>query len=118
LKQRDGGFTRVVFENIRRRAAAAAASSPWPTPSITATKTRWSNRLTKCKSPETLWPDIGRVATLNPAMFVQSGELLPIYFQPFSHGYLCSVANFGFDLKFRPSAILRPAADAESLAVE
>src|SRR6478736_155968 len=80
--------------------AAAVASSPCPTPSTVAKSTPWLIGVTRCKSPETVWPAIGRVATpksISDLFWTTPGFIST---QPFFHGNSGSLAHFGINVKF------------------
>src|SRR5205085_2321295 len=65
--------------------AAVAASAPWPSPSTTAISTPVDTGLTRCKSPDCVWPGSADDATPQSISVEASTDASGIHAPPFFH---------------------------------
>src|ERR1044071_87711 len=79
--------------------AAAVASSPWPKPSTTAARTPSVMGLMRCKSPQTISPGKGRLATPQAISGVEMTLSSCIVTNPFFHGDGRADADLGNDVE-------------------
>src|SRR2546426_10052599 len=79
--------------------AAVVASSPWPRPSTTAANTPSVIGLIRCRSPQTISPGNGRLATPQAISGVEMTLSSCIATHPFFHGDGCADADFGNDVE-------------------
>src|SRR2546421_418270 len=79
--------------------AAVAASAPWPSPSTTASSTPVGTDLTRCRSPDCVWPGSADAATPQSIRGDASTDASGIHAPPFFHRHRGSLPRIGNHLE-------------------